>query len=315
MIVDVNTRVWESPDQLGPSLAARLRRAAEGPWELPDASVGALTEAMEPVHYAFVMGAVSRLTGANVTTEQVSRCVRTDATRLLGFASVDPMGDGGAAEVDAAKSAGMAGITVSPTNQGFHPTHSRAMRVYRRCVEAGLPVVFDLSCVAGVSVMAYGQPYLLDEVLRELPGLRVLIAGLGQPFVDQTLVLVQKHEHAYADIAGLSLRARDLYQALASAYQGGAISKIMLGSGFPLTTPEKAIVTLYSLNTLIVGTNLPSIPREQLRSIVERDALACLGIAYPDGGVKPGQSAAARDESAKITQTWEVAQVKETTRP
>src|SRR5690606_38739893 len=105
----------------------------------------------------------------------------------------------------------------------------------------------------------------------------------------------------------------DLYQVLASAYHTGSITKLMLGSGFPLTTPEKAIVTLYSLNTLIAGTNLPSIPREQLRPIVERDALACLAIAYPPGGVTPAQSSA-RGGSAKIAQTWELGQVKEASR-
>ena len=42
------------------------------------------------------------------------------------------------------------------------------------------------------------------------------------------------------------------------------------------------LVSIYSINTFTQGTPLPSIPREQLRSIVERDALACLGIREPD---------------------------------
>ena len=42
--------------------------------------------------------------------------------------------------------------------------------------------------------------------------------------------------------------------------------------------PAKAIETLYSLNGFAQGTQMPSVPRAQLRSIVERDALSCLGI-------------------------------------
>jgi hypothetical protein len=35
---------------------------------------------------------------------------------------------------------------------------------------------------------------------------------------------------------------------------------------------------LYGLNTLVHGTTLPSVPRRELQAIVERDALALLGI-------------------------------------
>lgn len=305
MIVDVHTRCWDSPDQLGPAMAARIRRALDGPWQLPDASLQAHAEAMEPVAYAFVLGSVSPLTGAAIGLDEVSRVVRANPAKNLGFPSVDPTARGALDTLEKVREAGMTGITVSPTNQGFHPADSRAMRLYRRCVERNVPVVFDLSCDVAPAVMEFAQPFLIDQVLREYPDLRIVIGAMGLPFVHQTLVLIDKHEHAYADVSELTQRPRDLYQALASAHQTGAIAKLMLGSGFPLTTPEKAIVTLYSLNTLILGTNMPSIPREQLRSIVERDALTALGIQRPAGGARPGAS--------PIKATWEVEHIKEAT--
>ena len=45
---------------------------------------------------------------------------------------------------------------------------------------------------------------------------------------------------------------------------------------------EKVIHEIYSVNKLTHGTNLPMIPREQLRGIVERNALECLGIPVPE---------------------------------
>lgn len=311
MIVDVNTRVWDSPEQLGPAMAARIRQATDGPWELPDASLQAHTAAMEPVHHALVLGCVSRLTGASLGLDHVVRCVEKDRAKNLGVASIDPLSAEAGSQFDEAVARGMAGITLSPPNQGFHPSHSRAMRLYRRCVEAKKPVLFDLGGMVGPSVMPFAQPYLIDEVLREFPELRVVISGIGYPFIEQTLVLINKHDHAYADLAGLTTRPRDLYSALASAYPSGAISKLLLGSGFPHTTPEKAIVTLYSLNTLVAGTNLPSIPREQLRSIVERDALGCLGIARPASAADHPPRAVNPAAAAAITQTWELDHVKE----
>jgi hypothetical protein len=92
------------------------------------------------------------------------------------------------------------------------------------------------------------------------------------------------------------LRPWQLYNALLLAHQQGVMSQIVFGSGFPFCTPERAIVTLYSINTLIQGTHLPSVPREQLRSIVERDTLAVLGLR--SRLAEPAEAATVEEESA-----------------
>jgi hypothetical protein len=58
----------------------------------------------------------------------------------------------------------------------------------------------------------------------------------------------------------------------------GVMEKLLFGSGFPFDTPVGAIEALYSVNSYSHGTQLPSVPRSQIRGIVERDSLACLGI-------------------------------------
>ena len=52
----------------------------------------------------------------------------------------------------------------------------------------------------------------------------------------------------------------------------------MFGSGFPLSTPQQAIESLYSVNRSVKGTPLPSVSRSLVKEIVERNALKCLGI-------------------------------------
>ena len=54
--------------------------------------------------------------------------------------------------------------------------------------------------------------------------------------------------------------------------------KLLFASGWPAETPAKAIETIYSVNGFSHGTQLPSIPRPQLRSIVERDLPTVLGM-------------------------------------
>jgi len=57
------------------------------------------------------------------------------------------------------------------------------------------------------------------------------------------------------------------------------MDKLLFGSGFPYARASEAIEALYSINHICHGTNLPTIPREHLRGIVERDAVSVLGIA------------------------------------
>ena len=54
--------------------------------------------------------------------------------------------------------------------------------------------------------------------------------------------------------------------------------KLLFASGWPSHTPAKAIETIYSVNKFSHGTQLPSIPRPHLSSIVERDLPTVLGM-------------------------------------
>ena len=129
------------------------------------------------------------------------------------------------------------------------------------------------------SKMEFARPFLLDEVARTFPRLRMVVAQLGHPFIEETICLLGKHPHIYADVSGLLKRPWQAYNALVSAYQYGVIDKLLFGSDFPYTNPTECIESLYNLNQMAHGTNMPIVPRESLRCIVERDALALLGLA------------------------------------
>ena len=160
--------------------------------------------------------------------------------------------------------------------------HSHALRIYGQAARLGLPILFHqgLYFCAG-SKMEYARPALLDDIAREFPELKIIVAHLGYPWVDETVVLISKHPNVYADISGLLHRPWQAYNALLSAYQFGVMEKLLFGSDFPYTTPAGCIESLYSINHICHGTSLPTLPREKLRRIVERDALSLLGI---DGG-------------------------------
>ena len=292
MIVDCHTHIWQSPDQLGQLDLGNLPRALRQrpPRITGEKSSWRSVPAADPDHHwaqtgtvdkSIVLGFKSRYLRAEIPNRYVAEYVHRFPQKLIGFAGIDPTEEAAAEEVGTVKDElRLHGLTVSPANQDFHPSDSRAMAVYAEAERRGMPILFHPSGqFTEQSKLEYGRPYLLDEVARSFPKLRMVIAQLGQPWIDETICMLGKHQHVYADVSGLLSRPWQAYNGLVSAYQHGVIDKLLFGSDFPYTNASECIEALYSMNQLAQGTNLPVVPREALRGIVERDTLALLGIA------------------------------------
>jgi predicted TIM-barrel fold metal-dependent hydrolase len=201
--------------------------------------------------------------------------------KLIGFAGIDPTERGAVEEVRSAKiDLHLRGITISPANQDFHPSDSRAMRVYEEAEKLGMPIlIHPHGPMTEQSKLEFSRPYLFDDVARTFPNARIVLAQMGQPWVDETIVMLGKHPNVFADVSGLLRRPWQAYNALVSAHQYQVIDKLLFGSDFPYTSATECIESLYSINQLAQGTNLPVVPRESLRGIVERDTLNLLGLS------------------------------------
>lgn len=275
MIVDCHTQAWDASAQLGPAAAALVEEAVR-------ADAARHLEAVDPVDRAIVLGFKSNYLQAEIPNRFVSEYVRRYSAKLIGFAGIDPTDPDWPRELAAAQEElGLKGVTVSPSLQDYHPADTRAMALYAECARRGMPVVFEQSHRSPAAKMEFGRPLLLDEVARELPQLRIVVSHLGYPWIHETVVLLAKHPNVFADVAGLLRHPWLSYNALLGAYEYGVMDKLLFGSDFPHRSPAECIEALYSINQLSAGTNLVAIPRQQLRGIVERDALALLGIDQP----------------------------------
>lgn len=286
MIIDTFTHTWESPDQLGRCILSRGAEAS--PYGTPlnprDTRAPRHTAACEPVDVTIVLGFTAHRLAAEISNDAVAQYVSQNPKRLVGLAGIDPTDPKEAiAELKRAREElGMPGLAVAPAAQGFHPTNSQAMLVYAAAAERNMPVIFHTGVFpASETMLEFARPVLLDEVAREFPDWPIVIAHLGFPWVNETIELLAKHRHVYGEISWMLHQPWQAYQTLLSAYQYGVMDKLLFGSGFPQSTAAECIEALYSINHLCQGTNLPTIPREQLRGIVERDSLSLLGIPRP----------------------------------
>lgn len=279
MIIDLHTQVWSNLDQLGREPAERIRARQTERIGTLDGSPAAHERAMTCVDGSLVFAFRSSRLGAHVPNELIAEFVARDPKRRAGVAAIEPLAPDAAEQVNAAIRLGFVGVTVSPAAQGFHPAHSDAMEVYEKCAASGLPVFITLGDpLAHQSMLEFGRPVMWDEVARTVPELRIVINQLGHPWVDETLTLLAKHEHVYADISGVASRPWQLYNALLNASAMRVMDKLLFASGFPRETPAKTIESLYTINAFSHGTQLPSVPRSLIRGIIERDAFTCLGI-------------------------------------
>ena len=298
MIIDLQTQVWTDSSQTGDEVLEWRRRDDSEPWSA--ASADAHQRAMRCVDVAVVMGFDSRHLGVKIASETVASFVSKAPNRRIGFAGVDPMRGGAIEEIDRAVSLGLVGVTISPGAQNFHPAHSAALQIYERCEQLGLPVlVRSAGILSSRSILDYADPTAFDEIARSFPRLKIVLGGLGFPWINETLLLALRHRSLYTDLAGVTSRPWQLYNSLVLAFELGVMDKILFASNFPQTTPERAIERIYSMNAYSHGTELPSVPRQQLRAIVERDSLSALGLERPGGasisggigrGADPGET-------------------------
>jgi len=235
-------------------------------------------EAAEPVDACLVLatpdGPADKVNGA------VGDYVEKHKTKMVGFAFLDPTSEPVGVKNTRAitEKIGLAGVSLYCSRCAFHPAHSRAMQFYESAEQLGLPVFFHGGPLGPDGALEFAQPFLLDEVARTFPGLKIIVGNMGLPFFEQTLCLVDKHKNVYADLTIRPGNVWQVYNVVTAANEQGVMDKLLFGSGFPAARATECIETLLGLNRLMGGANLPSVPRSNIRAVIEQDALALLGI-------------------------------------
>ncbi len=244
------------------------------------------TEAIEHFTAAETVDACIVLASPQGPSDEVNKTlaqyVNKRKDKMVGFAVVEPNKD--KVSVSNLKSLcdklGLKGIVLYCSACGYHPTHSRAMKFYESAQELALPVFFhNAGDTPGANaVLEYAQPYLLDEVARAFPDLKMIIGNMGIPFVEQTMAMVSRHKNVYADLTIRPGNVWQTYNIVVAAHENEVMDKLLFGSGFPSGRAGQCIETLLGFNMLLADTNLPTVPRGSIRNIIERDTLQLLGI-------------------------------------
>lgn len=214
--------------------------------------------------------------GQNVPNEFVAEHVRRYPGRAIGLACVDPYEPQAPEKLEyAIKELGLRGLKCSPVYGGFHPWAQEAWALYEVCNRLDVPILWHQSAAyAQFAKHEYGNPTLLDRIARTFPRMKMIVAHLGQPWMEDCVVLMRKHPQIYADLSARFHRKWQLYHGLMIALEYKVTDRLLFGSDFPLRSTSEALAEFRSLNDWGPEVRLPRFPDELIEDIINNRPLS-----------------------------------------
>lgn len=213
------------------------------------------------------------------TNDATAEFVADAPDRRIGFMSVNPLHADVFEEVERCRALGLVGIKLGPNYQNFDPLCAQARKLYAYCQRSGLPILFHQgTSPIREAPLRYTHPLVMDDLALSFPGLRIVMAHMGHPFVRETVAVIRKHPHVYADISSIYLRPWLCWEALTFVTEWNVPNKLLFGSDYPIATSGEAMAGLRNVNAIVEGTKLPRVPSEHIEQIIHADALGALGL-------------------------------------
>ena len=279
MIIDCHTHFWQK-EHWSAEMSEEAYVAQNSPPKI-DISEEEHWTAVKPVDRAIVFGFRTSHLGLLVPNEVVAAYVAKHPEKLIGFACIDPLERTYLDDMRRAfETLGFRGLKLAPIYQNYHPMDPRMTPVYSYCQKNGIPVLFHQGTTfPRRAPLKFAQPAQLEDVAMEYPGLKIVIAHMGHPWMEETIVLIRKQPNIYADISALYYRPWQFYNGMISACEYGCPHKLLLGSDYPFTTPGETIERLRRINAVTGNSGLPQVPSGVIEELIERDTLRLLGLS------------------------------------
>ncbi len=279
MLVDCHSHVFAYPGHLSDEFVNEANlRSRDHPLDL-NITPELHWKAMKSVDKVIVFGMRALNSGIDTPNEYIAEYQDHHPDKVIGFAGVDPMVDDVRSTLEQAVRLRLRGVKLGPTYQNIHPTDPRMMEVYEFCQAHHLPIMIHQGATfPRKAPLKYALPIDLEDVALRFPELRLVIAHMGHPWIEETIVLVRKQPHFYTDISALHYRPWQFYNALIIAREYGVLDKILFGTDYPFTTPEATLEALRNFNRITEGTSLPRLSQEEIEKIIKNPTLSYLGL-------------------------------------
>jgi hypothetical protein len=218
------------------------------------------------------------LSDSRTSPEQVAEFCSLEPERFIGFGYVNPVKHGTSEEARKQREElGLHGLKLYPCSDGYKPDDTHTFKVYEVASELGMPIMFHH---AGMPIqydyLYHTDPAQIDVVAECFPNLKIVLAHLGYPRVDETLYVARKHRNVFCDISWpygdvdhpsfLYLLWKDLLTAL----NMGVIHKMIFGTDYPGVRQRPYVNMLMNINRYAPHEDL-RLPMDKVSDILDKN--------------------------------------------
>ena len=135
-------------------------------------------------------------------------------------------------------------VKIHPALNFVYPTHPGYGPIYETAQEAGLVVVSHGGAAApGLydSEIDYCEPANFRQVLEQYPELKLVVAHLAFPYVDDLLALAAAHANLYTDLSFVVFLEEMQPERLRDTIRSFGVERVLFGSDFPYFDPEDGL--------------------------------------------------------------------------
>lgn len=153
------------------------------------------------------LGAFERSFGhkTNLTNKDIYDFVKGHPDRLLGFGALHPDGDYNLEEEfdRCVNDYGFKGFKLYPLT-GFYPDDERMFPVYEKGEELGSVFLYHTGIKdSGSMNMKYDRPIYFDNLAAEFPELKIVMAHVAYPWVDEAIQVAFCNANVFLEISAL----------------------------------------------------------------------------------------------------------------
>lgn len=222
--------------------------------------------------------------------DYVGGLIRKHPDRIIGFAGIDPRrGKAAISELErCVEGMNFRGVKLWPLT-GFYPDDEAFYPFYQRAEQLGAVILCHTGSGPPPTYLKFNRPVYLDKVAVDFPGIRIILAHVGHPWVEEALDVAYKNPNVYVDISAWQMAFSKvplaLSQCLAMAKVAhGDVGKILFGSDWPLFTEvmsqKEWVETIRSLQhpAPLQLMGLPEITEADKQMILGGNAAKVLGL-------------------------------------
>lgn len=186
--------------------------------------------------------------------------------KIFSFGSVHPFAPDALEELAKIKELGLYGVKLHPEYQDFFLDDPQAVKVYERCGELGLPIVYHAGEDLGFIKPYHSDPQKIARLLNQLPEVCFIAAHMGGYNQWEDVLKYLAGKNIYFDTAFINGRMDKEIAKKIIAKHGS--EKILFGSDCPWSSSED---TINYLNDLGLSDS-------EKEAIFSGNALRVLGI-------------------------------------